>query len=72
MHNIAYGTTAALTAAAIAAGLLQAPVLLLFALRHADPAVIGEVLLHTAVYAGVPNSNRAFALGKQALADLEP
>jgi len=28
------------------------------------------VLLHTAVYAGVPNSNLGFALGKQALADL--
>ncbi len=32
---------------------------------------IAEVLLHTAVYAGVPNSNRAFALGRAALADLE-
>ncbi|MGW0040385.1 bifunctional 3-oxoadipate enol-lactonase/4-carboxymuconolactone decarboxylase PcaDC [Rhodococcus sp. NPDC003348] len=28
-----------------------------------------EVFLHTAIYAGVPNSNRAFALGKNALAD---
>lgn len=28
-----------------------------------------EVFLHTAVYAGVPNSNRAFALGKAALAE---
>ena len=27
--------------------------------------------LHTAIYAGVPNSNRAFALGRQALADGE-
>ncbi|GAB2662484.1 3-oxoadipate enol-lactonase [Gordonia jinhuaensis] len=35
-----------------------------------QPDLIGEVLLHTAVYAGVPNSNRAFALGKAALADL--
>lgn len=34
------------------------------------PEVLVEVFLHTAVYAGVPNSNRAFALGKQALADL--
>ncbi len=35
-----------------------------------DPNLLVEVFLHTAVYAGVPNSNRAFALGKQALADL--
>ncbi|MDH6279446.1 3-oxoadipate enol-lactonase [Prescottella agglutinans] len=35
-----------------------------------DPDQLVEVFLHTAVYAGVPNSNRAFALGKQALADL--
>ena len=35
-----------------------------------DADTIGEVLLHTAVYAGVPNSNLGFALGKQALADL--
>lgn len=35
-----------------------------------DPEQLVEVFLHTAVYAGVPNSNRAFALGKQALADL--
>jgi len=35
-----------------------------------DPQLLVEVFLHTAVYAGVPNSNRAFALGKQALADL--
>jgi len=34
-----------------------------------DPDEIAEVFLHTAVYAGVPNSNRAFALGRQALAD---
>ncbi|MGU3436056.1 3-oxoadipate enol-lactonase [Actinomycetes bacterium M1A6_2h] len=32
-----------------------------------DPAMLQEVFLHTAVYAGVPNSNRAFALGKAAL-----
>ncbi|MFD6895253.1 3-oxoadipate enol-lactonase [Rhodococcus sp. NPDC060086] len=36
-----------------------------------DPDELIEVFLHTAVYAGVPNSNRAFAMGKQALADLE-
>ena len=36
-----------------------------------DPDDLVEVFLHTAVYAGVPNSNRAFALGKQALADTE-
>ncbi|RVW04571.1 bifunctional 3-oxoadipate enol-lactonase/4-carboxymuconolactone decarboxylase PcaDC [Rhodococcus spongiicola] len=35
-----------------------------------DPQMLVEVFLHAAVYAGVPNSNRAFALGKQALADL--
>ncbi|EOM76943.1 3-oxoadipate enol-lactonase [Rhodococcus rhodnii] len=34
------------------------------------PELLMEVFLHTAVYAGVPNSNRAFALGKEALADL--
>ena len=28
---------------------------------------IGEVLLHTAVYAGVPTANRAFAIAKQVL-----
>lgn len=36
-----------------------------------DPDVLVEVFLHTAVYAGVPNSNRAFALGRQALADAD-
>jgi len=35
-----------------------------------DPAELVEVFLHTAVYAGVPNSNRAFALGQRALAEL--
>ena len=30
---------------------------------------IGEVLLHTAVYAGVPAANRAFALAQQVLAE---
>lgn len=37
----------------------------------ADPGELVEVFLHTAIYAGVPNSNRAFALGRQALADGE-
>jgi 4-carboxymuconolactone decarboxylase len=33
------------------------------ALRNGlEPAEIGEVLLHTSVYAGVPASNRAFAI----------
>lgn len=36
-----------------------------------EPDELVEVFLHTAVYAGVPNSNRAFALGKQALADVD-
>ncbi|MEU5841544.1 3-oxoadipate enol-lactonase [Rhodococcus sp. NPDC047139] len=36
-----------------------------------DADELAEVFLHTAVYAGVPNSNRAFALGKQALAEAE-
>jgi 3-oxoadipate enol-lactonase/4-carboxymuconolactone decarboxylase len=31
---------------------------------------IAEVLLHTAVYAGVPTANRAFAIAKQTLAEL--
>ncbi|HEY5858557.1 MAG TPA: 3-oxoadipate enol-lactonase [Aldersonia sp.] len=37
-----------------------------------DPDDLVEVFLHTAVYAGVPNSNRAFALGKAALAEIDP
>ena len=32
---------------------------------------IGEVLLHTAVYAGVPAANRAFAIAKQALEEAD-
>ena len=32
---------------------------------------IGEVLLHTAVYAGLPASNRAFAIAQQALDELD-
>jgi alkylhydroperoxidase/carboxymuconolactone decarboxylase family protein YurZ len=30
---------------------------------------IGEVLLHTAVYAGVPAANRAFAIARDVLAE---
>jgi len=30
---------------------------------------IGEVLLHTAVYAGVPAANRAFAIAREVLAE---
>jgi 4-carboxymuconolactone decarboxylase len=30
---------------------------------------IGELLLHTAVYAGVPASNRAFAIAREVLAE---
>jgi 3-oxoadipate enol-lactonase/4-carboxymuconolactone decarboxylase len=33
------------------------------------PGQIGEVLLHTAVYAGVPAANRAFAIARQVLAE---
>jgi 4-carboxymuconolactone decarboxylase len=33
------------------------------------PAQIQEVLLHTAVYAGVPAANRAFAVAQQVLAE---
>jgi 4-carboxymuconolactone decarboxylase len=33
------------------------------------PDEIGEVLLHTAVYAGVPAANAAFAIAQRALAD---
>jgi 4-carboxymuconolactone decarboxylase len=34
-----------------------------------SPAEIGEVLLHTAVYAGVPAANAAYAIAQRALAD---
>ncbi|WP_327147119.1 bifunctional 3-oxoadipate enol-lactonase/4-carboxymuconolactone decarboxylase PcaDC [Nocardia sp. NBC_01329] len=34
-----------------------------------DPDELAEVFLHTAVYAGVPNSNLAFGLGKAAIAE---
>ena len=40
------------------------------ALRNGlTPDQIGEVLLHTAVYAGVPASNRAFAIAREVLAE---
>ncbi|MFD2419577.1 4-carboxymuconolactone decarboxylase [Amycolatopsis pigmentata] len=32
---------------------------------------IGEVLLHTAVYAGVPSANAAFAIAQKTLAELD-
>ncbi len=35
-----------------------------------SPAEIAEVLLHTAVYAGVPAANAAFAVARQTLAEL--
>jgi 4-carboxymuconolactone decarboxylase len=38
------------------------------ALRNGlTPAEIGEVLLHTAVYAGVPAANRAFAIAQRVI-----
>jgi 4-carboxymuconolactone decarboxylase len=38
------------------------------ALRNGlTPEEIGEVILHTAVYAGVPKANSAFAIAKEAL-----
>lgn len=36
-----------------------------------DADTIGEVLLHTAVYAGVPNSNHGFSLLNAAVNDLD-
>ena len=40
------------------------------ALRNGlTPDEISEVILHTAVYAGVPAANAAFAVAKQVLAD---
>ena len=40
------------------------------ALRNGlDPREIGEVLLQTAIYAGVPAANSAFAIAQRALAD---
>jgi alkylhydroperoxidase/carboxymuconolactone decarboxylase family protein YurZ len=32
---------------------------------------IGEVLLHTAVYAGVPAANRAFAIAHEVIGDMQ-
>ena len=34
------------------------------------PEEIGEVLLHTAVYAGVPAANSAYAVAQRTLAEL--
>jgi 4-carboxymuconolactone decarboxylase len=40
------------------------------ALRNGlDPQEISEVLLHTAIYAGVPAANSAFAIAQRTLAD---
>jgi 4-carboxymuconolactone decarboxylase len=40
------------------------------ALRNGlEPAEIAEVLLHTAVYAGVPAANAAFAIAQKVIAD---
>ena len=40
------------------------------ALRHGlTPGQVSEVLLHTAVYAGVPAANRAFAIAARVLAE---
>ena len=40
------------------------------ALRHGlTPQEIGEVLLHTSVYAGVPVANRAFAIADEVLSE---
>ncbi|ALP50812.1 4-carboxymuconolactone decarboxylase [Corynebacterium glutamicum] len=36
-----------------------------------DQETIGEVILHTAVYAGVPNSNHGFKLLNNAVSDLQ-
>jgi 4-carboxymuconolactone decarboxylase len=43
------------------------------ALRNGlSPEEIGEVLLHTAVYAGVPAANAAFAIAQRVLAEERP
>jgi 4-carboxymuconolactone decarboxylase len=48
----------------------EIPIHVRAALRHGLSAdEIGEVLLHTAVYAGVPAAGAAFALAQQTLAD---
>ena len=40
------------------------------ALRNGlTPDEIGEVILHTAVYAGVPKANSAFAIAQEVLAE---
>lgn len=36
-----------------------------------SPEEIGEVLLHTAVYAGVPRANAAFAVAQRTLAEFD-
>ncbi len=42
------------------------------ALRNGlSPAEIREVLLHTAIYAGVPAANAAFAIAAQTVAEIE-
>ena len=43
------------------------------ALRNGlTPEEIGEVLLHTAIYAGVPAANAAFAIAQRVLAEADP
>jgi 4-carboxymuconolactone decarboxylase len=43
------------------------------ALRNGlTPEEIGEVLLHTAIYAGVPAANAAFAIAQRVLAEDDP
>ena len=43
------------------------------ALRNGlEPAEIGEVLLHTAIYAGVPAANRAFAIADEVISGPPP
>jgi len=43
------------------------------ALRNGlTPTEIGEVLLHTSVYAGVPVANRAFAIADEVLGEEAP
>ncbi len=40
------------------------------ALRNGlTPAEVGEVLLHTALYAGLPRANRAFAVARDVLTE---
>jgi 4-carboxymuconolactone decarboxylase len=41
------------------------------AVRHGlSPAEIGETLIHTSLYAGVPAANRAFVIAQEALDEL--